>query len=58
MDSITELHQAVIGEAKLTEDKYSYWWKNWQELLDKGLLNDDIASITLGEAMDGWASKF
>ena len=51
-DSITDLHKAVVGEEKLTDDKHAYWWGLWKEILDKGLTNDDANSITLAEAGD------
>jgi raffinose/stachyose/melibiose transport system substrate-binding protein len=50
--SITDEHKAVIGEEKLTEKKHAYWWTLWKELLDKGLTNNDAASITIGEGQD------
>jgi ABC-type glycerol-3-phosphate transport system substrate-binding protein len=51
-DSFTELHKAVIGEQKLTDENQSGWWSAIQELRDKGLFNDDATSITLAEGND------
>lgn len=51
-DSFTDLHRAVIGEEKLTDEKHSGWWYAIQELRDKGLFNDDATSLTIAEGND------
>ncbi|MCL5985660.1 MAG: extracellular solute-binding protein [Actinobacteria bacterium] len=51
-DSATDEHKAVIGEEKLTDPKHAAWWKDIQEIRDKGLFNDDAASLTLAEGND------
>lgn len=51
-DSFTELHKAVIGEQKLTDENHCGWWYAIQEVRDKELFNDDATSITLAEGND------
>ncbi len=52
LDSFTELYEAVVGDRRLTEPKYSNFWYDIQEIRDKGLFNDDKTSLTVAEGND------
>ena len=52
LDDASDLHAAVLGEQHFTDPKHADWWKIIQEARDKGYVNKDAASITLGEGID------
>jgi len=51
LDSTTDLKQAVIGRADITDPKYTGFYEPMHQLKASGCLNDDIASLTLDQGM-------
>ena len=45
LDSMSDLIDAVIGDANYADMKYSEWVYRYQDMLDKGYFNDDIQSL-------------
>jgi len=45
LDSMSDLINAVIGDANYADKKYSEWVWRFQEMLDKGYFNDDIQTL-------------
>ena len=46
LDSTTELKQAVIGEADISDPKFTGFYEPMHQLKTNGCLNDDIASLS------------
>jgi ABC-type glycerol-3-phosphate transport system substrate-binding protein len=47
LDSMDELKQAVIGNANITDPKFTGWYDKFAELSNKGYINNDVSSIDL-----------
>ena len=52
LDDMSDLHQAVLGQQHFTDPKHSNFWYRIEEVLKKGLLNEDAASIGFAEGND------
>jgi hypothetical protein len=52
LDDMSDLHQAVLGQQHFTDPKHSNFWYRIEEVLNKGLLNEDAASIGFAEGND------
>jgi raffinose/stachyose/melibiose transport system substrate-binding protein len=52
VDSSADYVQAVVGNAKLTDPKYSGWWTALAQLRDAGCWNTDISSIDYQQGQD------
>ena len=51
LDNVDQLKQAVIGQADITDPKYTGFYEPMHQLKANGCLNDDIASLTLDQGM-------
>jgi len=54
-NDVSELRNAMLGEASLADPPHNMWWKDIQTWRDEGLFNEDAMSLTLGEVMDVFA---
>jgi multiple sugar transport system substrate-binding protein len=45
IDTTEDLRQAVIGNAKFTDDKYTGWYKLLDDMVKKGYFNTDVMSM-------------
>jgi ABC-type glycerol-3-phosphate transport system substrate-binding protein len=53
-DSMSDLHDAVIGRTRFTDPLHASWWKQMEQLNNRGLFNDDCGSIGMTEGNDAF----
>jgi ABC-type glycerol-3-phosphate transport system substrate-binding protein len=51
LDSPKDLQQAMLGNAKFSDERYSGFYRAFEQLKKSGCLNDDVASLDLNQ---GW----
>ena len=56
LDGMSDLHDAVLGRQHFTDPKHSNFWYRIEELIQKGLLNEDAASVGFAEGNDKFLS--
>ncbi len=49
LDSTEDLRQAIIGNQKFTDDKYTGWYKALDDMVKKGYFNNDVMSLDLSQ---------
>jgi raffinose/stachyose/melibiose transport system substrate-binding protein len=52
LDDMSDLHEAVMGIQHFTDPKHANFWYRIEELIDKGLFNEDAASVGFAEGND------
>ncbi len=52
LDSPDDMKKVALGRAKLTEPKYSDWWKRLEFIIQQGYYNDDVLSLTADQGWD------
>ena len=51
LDSTDDLRQAIIGKASFTEEHYTGWYKDLDDLVKKGYFNEDVMSLDLSQGV-------
>jgi ABC-type glycerol-3-phosphate transport system substrate-binding protein len=51
---MSDLHDAVIGRTRFTDPLHASWWKQMEQLNNRGLFNDDCGSIGMTEGNDAF----
>lgn len=54
LNSAKEMMDAAVGNADITSNKYSEWWKRLAQMRAKGYWNKDIDSVQLYQAQALW----
>ena len=51
LDSTEDLRQAVVGNAKFTDEKYTAWYSRLDDMVKKGYFNADTMSLDLDQGV-------